>query len=46
MLKTFSKEINFKELTHDNLIDLIYYCQKELQNRGTITQRINIFFFF
>jgi hypothetical protein len=44
----FAKEknmkLNYKEMTYDELVNTILYCQKELNNRGTITQCKNIFF--
>jgi hypothetical protein len=37
-------KINYKEMTYDELINTIIYCQKELNNRGTITQCKNVFY--
>lgn len=38
------EKINFKNLSYDELIKLIVASQKELEERGTITQCKNIFY--
>jgi len=37
-------EINYKKCTYDELLQIIRDCQKELDNRGTITNCRNVFF--